>query len=290
MTDSTLAVREPARALAPLGGGSPLTRDQIDLLKRTVARGVTDDELQLFVHVANRSGLDPFAKQIHAVKRWDKKANREVMTIQTGIDGFRVVASRTSTHAGTDEAVFVEKDGKPTKATVTVYKLVGGVRCPFTATARWDEYVQTFKDGNPMGLWGKMPFTMLGKCAEALALRKAFPMDLSGVYAHEEMTQAGGPQTFDEPLPAVPDSSQTAAPSSDRNGRDDVPVGSVVDAPVGRKALVEMIRRLVASTGGADIFALAVRNAKVEKANVKDMTDDELRAVNRALPDGWKIA
>lgn len=78
----------------------------------------------------------------------------------------------------------------PNKATVTVYRMVSGTRVPFTASARWKEYAQTDKDGNPVAMWKKMPYLMLAKVAEALALRKAFPNDLSGLYTNEEMAQA----------------------------------------------------------------------------------------------------
>jgi len=162
-------------------------QEKLDLLKRTICKDATNDELQLFIHVAKRSGLDPFAKQIHAVKRQGK------MTIQVGIDGFRLIADRTGAYAGSDEPLF-DNEKKPTRATVTVYKMVGGVRCPFTATARWDEYFP----GAPQDfMWKKMPCTMIAKCAEALALRKAFPAELSSLYAPEEMDQA------DKDLPRV---------------------------------------------------------------------------------------
>ena len=81
------------------------------------------------------------------------------------------------------------ENGVPQAATVTVYRLIGGHRCAFTATARWVEYKQEF-NGKLVGLWEKMPFQMLAKCAESLALRKAFPNELSGLYTHEEMSQA----------------------------------------------------------------------------------------------------
>lgn len=174
--NTAIAPAAPA-AIAPAN----FSREQVELIKRTVAKGATDDELALFVHVANRSGLDPFAKQIYAIKRGG------VMTIQTGIDGFRLVASRTGLHAGTDEAVFVEDHGRPVMASVTVYRIVAGQRVPFSASARMGEY------NAGQGLWTKMPFAMLAKCAEALALRKAFPADLSGIYTVEEMAQADAP-------------------------------------------------------------------------------------------------
>ena len=112
-----------------------------------------------------------------------------------GIDGLRAVAERTGAYAGNDDPVF-DDEAKPTKATVNVYKIVQGLRVAFTATARWDQYVATYKSKTtgkiePTPLWGKMPHLMLGKCAEALALRKAFPAMMSGLYVAEEMQQAG---------------------------------------------------------------------------------------------------
>jgi len=168
-----------------------MTREQVDLLKDTICKGATDSELALFVHICNRTQLDPFAKQIYAIKRWDSNLRREVMTPQTSIDGYRLTAARTGEHAGTDDAVFdTDTAPNPRWAKVTVYRLVKGQRQPFTATARWDEYVQTTKDHNPTHMWRKMPYGQLAKCAESLALRKAFPAELSGLYTKEEMGQA----------------------------------------------------------------------------------------------------
>ncbi len=165
--------------------------EQMDLIKQTICRGATNDELALFINQCKRTGLDPFTRQIHAVKRWDKTAGREVMTIQTGIDGYRLIADRTERYAGSDDAVYDREDDEhPGKATVTVWKLVAGQRVPFTRSARWDEYVQTTKEGQTTRFWKKMPYLMLAKCAEALALRAAFPQELSGLYTAEEMGQA----------------------------------------------------------------------------------------------------
>lgn len=161
------------------------TQEQVDLVKRTVCKDSTDDELKLFMHVAQRSGLDPFARQIYAVKRKNARGEYQ-MTIQVGIDGFRVIADRTGCYAGSDDPVF-DDEKKPRKATVTVYKMVQGVRYPFTASARWDEYYP----GDSQGfMWKTKPCLMLSKCAESLALRKAFPAELSGLYTTEEMEQA----------------------------------------------------------------------------------------------------
>jgi phage recombination protein Bet len=164
----------------------PEWESKIDLIRRTVAAGATNDELDLFFHQARRAGLDPLAKQIYFVKRKGKGV------IQVGIDGLRLIADRTGLYAGNDDAEFLgtTDGGYPSKARVTVYKMVMGQRCPFTATARWDEYYP----GDDQGFqWRKMPHAMLAKCAEALALRKAFPADMSGLYVHEEMEQADLP-------------------------------------------------------------------------------------------------
>lgn len=153
-----------------------------------------DEDLMLFLYTAKRTGLDPLAKQIYAIYRWDSRLGREKMTIQIGIDGMRLAAQRTKEYAGSADAEFTPADESsptPLKATVTVYKLnkKTGERMPTTATARWNEYCQKTKDGNPMGLWRQMPYNQLSKCAEALALRKAFPNELSGVYSEDEMGQ-----------------------------------------------------------------------------------------------------
>lgn len=185
-------------------------RDQLDLLKRTVADGTSDDEFALFTEVCKSTGLNPFQRQIYAIMRqesfkspsgrWEK---RPKMTIQTGIDGYRLIAARTGVHAGTSDATYgpTDADGYPEWATIVVRKLMpGGVVAEFVGTARWAEYVQAkdeYQNGQktgrsaPSGQWPKMPFLMIGKCAEALALRRAFPAELSGVYTNEEMSQAG---------------------------------------------------------------------------------------------------
>lgn len=157
------------------------TPEQLDLIKRTVAKDCTADETKLFLYQCSRTGLDPLARQIYAVKRGGK------MVIQTAIDGYRLVADRTGYYAGSDDAVFTGAPQKDLCASVTIWKMVSGQRCPFSASARWGEYYPGDSQGT---MWKKMPHTMLAKCAEALALRKAFPADLSGVYTAEEMDQA----------------------------------------------------------------------------------------------------
>jgi phage recombination protein Bet len=162
-----------------------LIREQFGL------QAATATEIEYLFAVASRTGLDPVQKQLYGIMRWDKRAGREKLTVQVGIDGLRSIAARSKEYGGSDDAVFAG-NGDTLKATVTVYRIVQGHRCPFTASARWSEYVQTTKTGHPSGQWGSKPFVMLAKCAEALALRKAFPAELGGLYTDAEMQQTHG--------------------------------------------------------------------------------------------------
>lgn len=161
-------------------------------------RELQECELATITHRVRVTGLDPLSNQICVVWRWDSKINDYRMTIQTQIDGFRLIAARTREYAGSEEPTYTgDGEKQPGCATVTVYRMVQGVRCPFTAAARWAEYMP---GGEMAFMWKSKPYLMLGKCAEALALRKAFPAELSGLYTNDEMHQADMPDPADAPL------------------------------------------------------------------------------------------
>jgi phage recombination protein Bet len=157
------------------------TKSQFEVVHRTYFNGMTMDDIKIFGHVCKHTGLDPFLKQIYPVMRQKK------LTIQTAIDGYRAIAERTKRYSPGREPSFVyDKEGKPVSATAYVKKM--------TEDGTWHEVAATahFKEYNPgVGpFWSKMPHAMIAKCAEALALRKAFPEQLSGIYTKEEMDQA----------------------------------------------------------------------------------------------------
>jgi phage recombination protein Bet len=194
MSTTALAVIDDRRGqMRALGAHQAYLEEKRDLILRTVCDDkTTDAEFEFFIETCKLRNLNPLAKQIYFIRRSGRP------TFQTSIDGFRLIASRTGEYAGCDPVEYdTESEEHPNKATCTVYRLVQGEARAFTASARWKEYEGTraSTNGRYPTKWDEMPYLMLGKCAESLALRKAFPEDLSGLYTDDEMDQADREQS-----------------------------------------------------------------------------------------------
>ena len=176
---------------------------RLELLHKTVAKGTDANQFALFVEVCKRTGLDPFAKQIYAVMR---KTRAQVngqwvdvpeMTIQTGIDGYRLICQRIGNYAGMDGPYWCGPDGEwrdtwfeddPPKAAKVGVRASGDSDWTYHV-AMYREYVQMVgKDGErrPNSMWAAMPANQLAKCAEAGARRKRWAVDLANVYVDAE--------------------------------------------------------------------------------------------------------
>ena len=188
-----------------MGAITTWTPEQTALISSTIAPGCTSDELKLFAYACQRTGLDPFSRQIYAIKRSNK------LTIMSSIDGLRSIAERTGQLDGSstewcgDDGIWsdVWLGSKPPAAAKTTIWRKGSTH-PFVGTALYRDY------NAGQGMWNKMPAAMIAKCSEALALRKSFPHNLSGLYSVDEMEQAETVTVTATATPALP-----AAPAGD---------------------------------------------------------------------------
>jgi hypothetical protein len=199
------------------------------------------------------------------------------MGIQTSVDGFRLAADRTGAYTGSEES-WAGPDGDwkdvwlgvdpPAAAKVVVYK--GEGTKGFAAVATWSEYVQTNKDGKPSVMWARMPARMLAKCAESLALRKAFPAELSGLYTSEEMAQAenGAPARSGGSHRAPGTSQAPSPPDVDPETGEVAPPATTRRPPPGRAKAIDK--------GFAKILRLQAKQKGLDDAQLNQLAKDTL--------------
>jgi phage recombination protein Bet len=188
MSEQKLSIRESKQMFSA---------EQRRMIRQTYAYGASEGEFSVLMGIAEARNLNPLLRQVFFVKRWDSVKREEVWSVQVSIDGLRSIAQRTGEYDGQDAITFQyeDKDGRLWPAKVPGSKIYSaeariyrrGCAHAFPATAFWSEYAQVKKDGSLTAFWATKPHIMLGKCAEALALRKAFPEDLAGLYSEEEM-------------------------------------------------------------------------------------------------------
>jgi hypothetical protein len=213
-----LAVREDT-ALEAHTGALAISADQVQwttmqeaALNQLGLKNAPNGDRLVFLHVAQRTGLDPFAKQIHMIERAGK------WSIQTGIDGFRVNRARAEKKAGVlgilGQAVYIDAEGNEYKRwfkpgppvgceiTYTVRELTsaGVIETPYTSYLRFTEYAQYKADGKLTQKWSASPAHMLEKCTEADVYRKAFPQDFSGLNLDDAQAGDGSDGPPAEPV------------------------------------------------------------------------------------------
>lgn len=265
-TGGTLAIRD---------GQTEFTPVQRAALAQIGVADATDADLAVFLHYAQRTGLDPFSRQIYMIKREGKQ------TIQTGIDGFRLIAQRTGKYRGKVSTEWCGPDGEwrdvwlgglnnpPFAARVSVKHADHDL--PDSATCIFDEFVGRKFNGEVNRMWETKPATMLAKCSESGALRAAFPNDLGGMYTDDEMMAADNPQPGPR-LPNTVDGTVTDAAAPNPNSIDwDAMIAervAVIDtdataAHAALRSLLAQARQMIPAQGATlNKIAKAMQEAK----------------------------
>jgi phage recombination protein Bet len=203
-----LVEQQPAAgALALRATQTQWTADQHAALSQLGLAEATEADLKVLMHQAQRTGLDPFSRQIYMIARYDSQTRGNKWTIQTGIDGFRIIADRRPEYRGQTGPEWCGDDGvwhdvwlsnkPPTAARVGVLR--ADFDAPIYGVAMFREYAQYKRDGGLTLMWSSKGALMIAKCAEALALRKAFPNDLSGLVTDDETARLDVPGRVEAP-------------------------------------------------------------------------------------------
>lgn len=217
LRDDSAALATQQAALAIHAGQTTWDEYQNAALNQLGLREAGNGDKAVFLHVCQRTGLDPFAKQIYMIGRpeqqedgkWGKK-----WTIQTGIKGWRVIRDRAERREGVRGKLsrftyYDDKDNErqvwtrpepPVVCEITyTVRDRNGIETPYTAQLRFAEYVQRKKDGTPNKMWTEKAVHMLEKCTEAAVYALAFPEDFSGLFLDDAMPAPAGDD--DEPAP-----------------------------------------------------------------------------------------
>lgn len=194
MAETSLATIHPA----PIQPAAFFSPEQEKMILSNFLGGASREEATVLLEIVKRRRLDPFSRQVYFVKRWDAQKREEVWAIQTSIDGLRSIAERTGKYDGQDEPEYGTDDAGPF-CKVKVYRKDWSSNRYAMGIAYLSEFIQKKKDGTVTSFWQRMPRLMLAKCAEALAIRKAFPEDTGGLYISEEM-----PEQSAEPTQRLP--------------------------------------------------------------------------------------
>lgn len=261
------------RHIEAVAQGPVFTQEQESMIRDTFLNGATKQEAIVLLEVARARKLNPFLRQIHFVKRWDTQKGANVWSAQVSIDGLRAIAERTGKYDGQDEPEYgpVNERGYPQWAKVRIYRKDWSR--PAVGMVFWEEYVQTKKDGSVSRFWDSMPRVMMAKCAESVAMRKAFPEDMSGLYTAEELGQSENDR---QQLPI-----EQQPPRINPHGVDEdeapPPDADAFDSLLERLTIIENAVPLCRDYSGA----LALRDLLGSKAKQSRLTKDIQSATER---------
>lgn len=176
-------------------------KENVELIIQTYAKDLSPGQFSLFLADAHSRGMSITKRQIYATVIKGK------MTIMVAIDGYRSTAEDHPDYAGQDGPYWCGTDGvwrdvwlskeRPAAAKVGVFRK--GFQAPVYSIALWSEYAKPDRD-----TWKYLPTVMLAKCAEAQAIRRAFPAKLGGTYIPEEMDQARSIETTGRMVSVAP--------------------------------------------------------------------------------------
>lgn len=179
-------------------GSLDISKSQLSALKNSIFPGATDESIEMAVRYCIARKLDVFKKPCHIVPintknpRTNQYEWRDV--IMPGVYELRTTAFRTGEMAGIDEPIYGDEIDffgvkAPEYCKVTVYRTINGQRCAFTNVEYFTEAAAVTGKGDQARLnamWTKRPRGQLAKCAEAGALRKAFPDEMGGIITSDE--------------------------------------------------------------------------------------------------------